>query len=108
MRSPSDLFDAALAERLKDAGIEIACAGRNTLLDLLQEVAYRLARWHGEISMDMVATELAAEGIDPASLGNSAGAVFKGGAWECTGFVKSARPSTHGRAIRTWKLKENA
>lgn len=106
MLCPSDLFDAAEAERRKEAGIAVACAGRAPILDHAQEIAYRLARWHNTVSMDMVAAELAAEGIDPAALGNAAGAVFKGGAWECTGFIKSVRASTHGRAIRTWRLKE--
>lgn len=105
MLCPSDLFDAAEAERRKDAGIALASEGRAALLGHAQEIAYRLARWHGTVSMDMVAMELSAEGIDPSSLGNAAGAVFKGAAWECTGFIKSVRASTHGRTIRTWRIK---
>jgi hypothetical protein len=48
---------------------------------------------------------MAAQGYDFTLLGNAAGSVFKGPGWTCSGFTRSVRASTHGRAIRLWKLK---
>lgn len=101
-----DLFDAAEADRRKEAGMAKAAAARPELLAAAQGIALALAAGGDEVSMDHVAAEMAAQGYDFTLLGNAAGSVFKGPGWVCSGFTRSVRASTHGRAIRLWKLEK--
>lgn len=101
-----NLFDAAEADRRKEAGMAKAASARPELLAAAQQIARRLARVYGEVNMDQVAAEMHRYGYDFTLLGNAAGSVFKGPGWTCLGFTRSVRPSTHGRAIRVWKLEE--
>lgn len=100
-----NLFDAAEADRRKETGMAKAASARPELLGVAQAVALGLAADGREVSMDDVAAEMAAQGYDFTLLGNAAGSVFKGPGWTCSGFTRSVRASTHGRAIRLWKLK---
>ena len=100
-----NLFDAAEADRRKEAGMRLAADARGPLLAVAQGIALSLAVDGREVSMDDVAAEMAAQGYDFTLLGNAAGSVFKGPGWLCSGFTRSVRASTHGRAIRLWKLK---
>lgn len=100
-----NLFDAAEADRRKEEGMRLAATARPELLSVAQGIALSLAVDGREISMDDVAAEMAAQGYDFSLLGNAAGSVFKGPGWTCSGFTRSVRASTHGRAIRLWKLE---
>lgn len=101
-----NLFDAAEADRRKEEGRQRAAAANPWLLATAQRCARRVAERLGSVSMDDVALELASAGEDVSRLGNAAGSVFRGEEWEWTGqVVRSARPSTHGRMIRVWRLR---
>lgn len=109
-RDHSPLFDAAdasdetEAERLAQEGISRAVRGREHLVLFARSVALRIARERGAVTMDDVFAQLPAE--ISSSLGNSAGQIFRSPDFEQTGsFIKSRRASTHGRAIRIWRLR---
>lgn len=100
-----NLFDAAEADRRKIEGKAIAAGARSEVLELARLMALTLARRNGTVNADDVAGMMAANGFNYADLGNSAGSVFDSG-FEWTGqVVRSARPSTHGRVVRVWRLK---
>lgn len=102
-----NLFDAAEADRRKEAGMAKAASARPELLGVAQGIALSLAVDGSCVSMDDVAAAMAAQGYDFTLLGNAAGSVFKAAGWVACGFTRSVRPSTHGRTIRTWRLKEH-
>ena len=109
-RDHSPLFDAAdasdetEADRLATLGIARAVRGREHLVSYARAVALRLARTNGAVTMDDVFAELPVE--ISSSLGNAAGQIFRCPDFESTGaVVKSRRASTHGRAIRVWRLR---
>jgi hypothetical protein len=100
-----NLFDAAESERRKDAGMALAAASREAILEVARERARFVAREHGEVSMDDVAAALVVSGYDPADLGNAAGSVFRGSEWVWTGrFVRSSRVASHSNLLRVWRL----
>lgn len=100
-----NLFDAAESERRKDAGMALAAASREAILEVARERARFVARERGEVSMDDVVAALVVNGYDPAELGNAAGSVFRGREWVWTGrFVKSARVASHSNLLRVWRL----
>lgn len=101
-----NLFDAAEADRRKEEGRQRAAFARADLLLVAQACARAVAGRLGSVTMDDVALELSLVGEDASCLGNAAGSVFRGEEWEWTGqVVRSARPSTHGRMIRVWRLR---
>lgn len=69
----------------------------------LRETAVRLAQEKGEITADDLHEAFPIPpGVDPRILG----AVFRSGAWVCTGYVKSRRTEkNHGRRIAQWQLR---
>lgn len=98
------LFDPNEAEHRKLFGMALAASARARLLTIAKHHAYRIAERDGEVHMDLVVASMDAEGHDASLLGNAAGSVFRGMEW--TGrMIPSARPSTHARWIRVWKLK---
>jgi hypothetical protein len=100
------LFDLAESERRKQAGQDCAASANPTNLELAREIAIELARSNPKrtTNADLVGDELfKRHGIE--SLGNSAGSLFKGGAWRFTGErIRSARKKNHGREIKVWEL----
>lgn len=99
-----NLFDAAEADRRRDAGKALAASARSELLEVARTMALALARRNGIVNADDVAGMMADHGMNYADLGNAAGSVFDDG-FEWTGqVVRSARPSTHGRLVRVWRL----
>ena len=100
-----NLFDAAEAQRRKNAGMTKAADARHQLLAAAQDFAHRIAVSKGSVTADDVAFRMAQVGMDYAELGNAAGSVFRG-KFKWTGqVVPSERASTHGRAIKVWRLK---
>jgi hypothetical protein len=105
MDCPSDLFDYAETLRRKEYGMARAAAARPELLAAAQDFAHRIAVSKGSVTADDVAFRMAQVGMDYAELGNAAGSVFRG-KFEWTGqVVPSERASTHGRAIKVWRIK---
>ena len=103
--SDTPLFDIAYAVTLQEEGMAKAAAAKPELLAKAQDCARRIARIRGTVTSDDVAAMMANGGFDYAELGNAAGSVFRGN-FEWTGqVIKSHRPTTHGRAIRVWRLK---
>ena len=101
------LFDELEARRRKEEGIARASEGRAAALAIAQEIAVGIARNAGEVDSDLVAEEMERRGIEYASLGNAAGAVFRCADLIWTGRVRaSRRASTHGRVIRIWGLRD--
>ena len=98
-------FDAAEAERQRDAGIDQAETNNQTLLETARRIALRYAETHATVTMDDVFAEMLDLGLHPELLGNASGAVFRSG-FEFTGdWRKSKRVSSHARMIRVWRLK---
>lgn len=101
----STIFDAIATEEAKEQGMSQAAENKASLLKYARRLAEEEAAKKGEISMDDVALALHEKGISVFALGNTAGSVFKGKQWECTGTRKSIRVHSHGNLLRTWKLK---
>jgi hypothetical protein len=99
-----NLFDANEAERRKRIGKMLAADGRGHLLHAARGFAAAIASVRGEVTSDDVAAIMSENELDYSDLGNAAGSVFDGHfAW--TGrVVPSARPASHGRLIRVWRL----
>ena len=102
--TPVNLFDAAQAAARKEEGMARAAAAKPELLAKAQEYARRIARMQGVVTADDVAAVMARHGMDYSQLGNAAGSVFRGMVWtrETT---RSVRPSTHGRILRSWRIR---
>jgi hypothetical protein len=100
-----NLFDAAEAQRRKDAGMKKAADARGDLLNQAQAIARRIASIWTVVTADDVAMCMSQRGLRYEDLGNAAGSVFRSDfAW--TGKVTpSIRASTHGRTIKVWRLK---
>lgn len=99
------LFDQEKGDRLKQEGM--AKAAQNNVSDLLKarQIAIRLCAEHGEVNADDVGRLMKKE-YGVASLGPSAGSLFKGGQFEFTGKrVISHRSKNHGREIKVWRFK---
>jgi len=100
-----NLFDAAEADRRKDVGKSAAALARSALLEVARSCALAIARKQATVTADDVARMMDAEGMKYSDLGNAAGSIFDD-AFCWTGEVtRSARPSTHGRIVRVWRLK---
>ena len=100
-----NLFDAAEAQRRKDAGMTKAADARHQLLTHAQAIARRIADNLGNVTSDDVASVMQQRGLRYEDLGNAAGSVFRTD-FEWTGkVVASVRVSTHGRMIKVWRLK---
>ena len=100
------LFDALESETRKQDGMSLAAANRRELLERARALAVRIAlsRESRECTADDVQEALHAAGESVHALGNAAGSLFAGRAWEWTGrFVKSRRIHAHSNLIRSWK-----
>lgn len=75
-----------------------------TWIDRARDVARRLARQRGAITIDDVRDECPPpEGIDPRVMGS----VFKPKKdWICVDYRKSWRRENHGRPVGIWRLRE--
>ena len=97
-------FNAIESDKAKDRGMKRAAA-KYRHMHYAKQLALFYAEGHGTCNIDVLSRMLEFSRCPP--LGNAAGSVFKGPEWECCGWVKSKRVSSHSRMIRVWKLKEN-
>jgi hypothetical protein len=104
MDQPS-LFDADLSLALKARGIAFAEAGNMTELEAARVIAKTHPRAYEGITADDV-NSLREELGRTAPLGNSSGALFRGGDWTPTGEYRNAtRITSHARALKVWRLR---
>lgn len=99
-------FDAAASEAGKAGGMSLAADNRRELLGHARAVAVRIALSRPDrcVSADDVQRALHEQGVSVFALGNAAGSLFAGKAWEWTGrFIKSERVHAHRNLIRVWK-----
>jgi len=102
------LFDYAEGQRLKNEGIKRAANNPVRPLDHAKAFAREAALQRGEVTADDVYKAFIARGMDYTSLGNAAGAIFRGREWVFTGkWLPSARPSNHAHMNRVWRLSED-
>jgi hypothetical protein len=100
-----NLFDHAQAQLRKEEGMQKAASAKSGLLAVAQTHAVRIAKNLGTVNSDQVAQSMADHGFRYEELQNASGSVFRGD-FEWTGQVTaSQRPSTHGRMIKVWRLK---
>jgi hypothetical protein len=100
------LFDEAEAQRRKERGMALAAGARPLWLAYAQRRAYELAQRNGTVNSDELAYAMEMAGHSYEALGNARGSVFRR-LFEWTGeVIPSKRPSTHGRMIKVWRLKE--
>lgn len=99
------LFDIDAGRSARDAGMQTAAANKESLLRYARDVAKRLARAKGVITADDVSEAMAVEGISPNALGNASGSLFKGGDFIHVGYTNARRVQSHGRTLKTWRLK---
>ena len=92
------------AESLKREGMQQAAKSKNELLEKALEIARNHPNARDGITMDDVVFEMRKQELP--SLGNAAGSVFLGKAWEFTGERrKSTRLESHGNELKVWRLK---
>lgn len=95
-------------ELAKQAGIDRAASANAEILSVARRIARELAEQRGEITADDVQAELVRLGYGEHSLGNAAGALFRGSEWEWTGRRrKSRRVHAHANELKCWRLKGN-
>ena len=91
-------------EQLKAQGMKRAAESRSVALSVARHCAKSHAYRYGKATADD-ATRHFTKAMHE-DLGNAAGSIFAGKDWEFTGeWRKSARPSSHCRMIRVWRLK---
>lgn len=96
-----NLFDAAKAKQLRDAGIEAAAYsyGASEWLVAAQRVAKDLATSYGDVDIDQVLKWCPRPlHVSP----NATGAVFRKKNWKCVGYVQSTQTSRRLGIIRKW------
>lgn len=95
------------AQRLKEAGLRLASAGRAERLRYARRVARGIAeRGDRTCNADQVQERLAdLWGFGPDWLGPAAGALFRTPDWTFTGErIESRQPGNHAREIKVWRL----
>ncbi len=95
-------FDLPAGERDKADGMATAEAGY-PWMDYAREIAREVVREKGAVTADDVQERLIHRGFP--QMGNAAGSLFRGKAWECIGWAKSPRRSNHAHQNRVWRLK---
>lgn len=99
------LFDINAGRQARDEGMGRAAERKQSLLDHARKVAKMLAKQKGIISADDVSEYMEAEGISPNALGNASGSLFKGGTFVHVGYTQARRVQSHGRTLKTWRLR---
>jgi hypothetical protein len=102
------LFDAGKSKAQKEIGMDLAATKRQQILAVTKAAlcAIALSRSDRCVTADDAQRWLSENGYGPGSLGNAAGSLFRGGAWEFTGrWIKSERVISHANDLRVWRLK---
>lgn len=101
------VFDSGRANKAAEQGIDAAKQARAELFILACDIAERIARERGEVTMDDVQARLIELGHHPRDLGPAAGAIFRNPKkWGFVRMTKSKRVSNHGSDLRVWRLRE--
>jgi len=90
--------------QLRLKGMRLAASKHKMELLYVQGVARFIGRHRVLVTIEDVREAIAQAGRSW-TLGNAAGAVFKGNDWECAGFSQARHPEAHARMVRTWRLK---
>ena len=101
-------FDPKLSREEKERGMALAAEVRKDLLRAAQQIARQIAESREDrlCWADLVKEEMQRLELNPEFLGNAAGSLFKGGAWDWTGdHVKSTQVQRHSNEIKVWRLK---
>lgn len=98
------LFDGEESKSRKTAGMKLAAENCPTNLEKARTIAIRIALRKGTVTADDVGQAMFDKyGIR--SLGPSAGAIFRGGAFEFTGVrILSTRKKNNARELKVWRL----
>jgi hypothetical protein len=109
LRRSQTEFIPALAEKWKREKMAAAAASpaHQGLLNLLRPAlrAVALTRADRCVTADDAQAWLIEHNYSPASLGNAAGSLFKGGEWKLVGYRMSDRVSRHRNRVGVWQLK---
>lgn len=106
----STLFDYQRGEEAKQSGMNAAADAKPDLLALARSFGREIAmsRESRECNADDIQALLAERGYGIRSLGNAAGALFRGKEWEFTGkWIESARVHSHRNRLRIWRYIGN-
>ena len=106
MNEQITIFDAIESAKQAEAGIALAASHKPSLLAIARGIAVGIAEAspNRTCDADQVVRELERRNLG--QLGNAAGSLFRGKAWEFTGqFKKSERVHAHSNLLRVWRLK---
>ncbi len=87
----------------KARGIAGAVKSHSTAFVVASNIARNLGLVNPTVNADQVQQKLAEAGYKSTDLGNAAGSLFRGKAWQKAGTTKSARFGNHAREITNWK-----
>jgi hypothetical protein len=94
-----------VAEQLKMAGMERAAKKYEADLIRAQMVAEVLGHGGALVTSDDVRSAFFDHYQRELKIHNAMGSIFTKDKWELAGFVRSKRPESHARMIRTWRMK---
>ena len=101
----ADLFDLNLATLEREAGQQRAAAHRAALLAKARALAVQVAQQRRDRTVTADDVYRLLPPADIHHLGNAAGSLFRGAAWEFTGRrTRSRRITNHAREIKVWRL----
>jgi hypothetical protein len=106
MKRPSpfqpSIFDPEQGEALKEAGMDLAADNRAGILLFAQQLAIDAALSRPDRSAFI--DDCHASEYGELALGNAAGSIFRGKAWQATGERrKSRRSSNHAHESKVWR-----
>ena len=101
------MASAKSGKQLLLAGLESAASHHAADLKRAQIIAEMLGMDGSLVTADNVRGEFTKHYQRPLTIGNALGRLFLTRIWEWAGFVRSKRPESHARMIRTWRLKQH-
>lgn len=93
--------------QLKLEGLDRAIKKHGPDMMRAQLVAEMLGMGGELVTADDVRAEFLKHYQRPLKVGNALGRLFLTRKWELAGFIRSKRPESHSRMIRTWRLKQH-
>lgn len=94
-----------IAEQLKMSGMERAAKKYEADLIRAQLVAEVLGHGGGLVTSDDVRKAFFDHYQRELKIHNAMGSLFSKDKWDLAGFIRSKRPESHARMIRTWRMK---
>jgi hypothetical protein len=93
--------------QLKLEGLDRAVKKHGPDMARAQLVAQMLGMDGSLVTADNVREAFSKHYQRPLKVGNALGRLFLDGKWDLMGFIRSKRPESHSRTIRTWRLKQH-